>query len=275
MIASPGDVTDERGIVREVLHEWNDIHAAHQSVVFLPIGWETHSSPELGDRPQAQINDRMLEACDLLIGVFWTKLGSPTGDYASGTVEEIERHVDAGKPAMLYFSNQPIPPSALDSAQYNRLSEFRASCMPRGLVESYSSTEEFRSKLSRQLQRCLNDNKYLKNIIRQQEPNIVFAPAVVPARWHDPYGEPVSPDAMELLRAAAKSGDGTVLSIATIGSRSIDVGATSLGKESARDFAIWEGALNDLIQAGLVVRKSADGVVNQLTREGWALVDEI
>jgi hypothetical protein len=36
--------------------------------------------------------------------MFWTKLGTATGVAASGTVEEIDRFVAAGKPAMLYFS---------------------------------------------------------------------------------------------------------------------------------------------------------------------------
>jgi len=79
MIASPGDVNEERNIVRNVLHEWNDIHAAHRSVVFLPIGWDSNSSPELGARPQSQINDRILKACDLLIGIFWTRGMKPSG----------------------------------------------------------------------------------------------------------------------------------------------------------------------------------------------------
>lgn len=43
MIASPGDVDVERGIVREVLAEWNAIHSANQKIVLLPIGRESQS----------------------------------------------------------------------------------------------------------------------------------------------------------------------------------------------------------------------------------------
>lgn len=38
MIASPGDVAEERKIIREVIHEWNDINANASKVVLSPIG---------------------------------------------------------------------------------------------------------------------------------------------------------------------------------------------------------------------------------------------
>jgi hypothetical protein len=104
MIASPGDVREYRTVARDVISEWNHIHSETHKTVMLPVGWDTHSSPELGASPQDLINDRVLEDCDLLIGIFWTRLGSPTTRAPSGTVEEIQRHVRAGKPAMVYFS---------------------------------------------------------------------------------------------------------------------------------------------------------------------------
>ena len=105
MIASPGDVNEYRSYARDILHEWNYIHSVANSVVLMPFGWETHSSPELGATPQDLINDRILEDCDLLLGIFWTRLGTPTGKASSGTVEEIRRHVQAGKPAMVGSEN--------------------------------------------------------------------------------------------------------------------------------------------------------------------------
>lgn len=67
MIASPSDVEDEREIVRRELAEWNTIYSKTQSAVLLPIGWETHSAPELAGRPQEIINDRLLKDADLLV----------------------------------------------------------------------------------------------------------------------------------------------------------------------------------------------------------------
>ncbi|WP_198391594.1 hypothetical protein [Burkholderia ubonensis] len=51
MIASPGDVAAERNIIREILNEWNTVHSEKMKIVLLPVGWETHSSPEMGAPP--------------------------------------------------------------------------------------------------------------------------------------------------------------------------------------------------------------------------------
>ena len=92
MIASPSDVASERSIVREVIYEWNAIHSEKENIVLLPVGWESHSSPEMG-RPQEIINRQTVDKCDLLVGIFGTRIGTDTGEYDSGTIEEIERHI--------------------------------------------------------------------------------------------------------------------------------------------------------------------------------------
>jgi hypothetical protein len=118
LIASPGDVEQERKIVAEVIHEWNDLNAREKSLVLLPLRWETHSSPELGMRPQAVINRQVVDQCDMVVGVFWTRLGTPSGEAASGTVEEIERAGFAGKIIMLYFSNAKVDLETLDLEEF-------------------------------------------------------------------------------------------------------------------------------------------------------------
>ena len=40
MIASPGDVAKERQLIRDVIHEWNAIHAEDRKIVLMPVGWE-------------------------------------------------------------------------------------------------------------------------------------------------------------------------------------------------------------------------------------------
>jgi hypothetical protein len=151
LIASPGDVAKERSVVTEVIQEWNDVNSKNDGLVLLPLRWETHSSPKLGDRPQAIINAQVVDKCDMVIGVFWTKLGTPTGVSASGTVEEIERVVEAGKPVMLYFSRANIDVHSLDLDEIRRLRDFKALVSSTGLVEDYITIDEFKDKLRKQL----------------------------------------------------------------------------------------------------------------------------
>ena len=48
MIASPGDMPEERAAVTEAINEWNAQHAAAERIVLLPVKWETHSTPHHG-----------------------------------------------------------------------------------------------------------------------------------------------------------------------------------------------------------------------------------
>src|SRR5947209_7827360 len=108
LIASPSDLDEEREAAVEAINEWNDLHAANERVVLLPVRWETHTVPESGTRPQGAINQQIVKGSDALIGMFWTKVGTSTGVASSGTIEEIDQFVAAGKPALLYFSKRPI-----------------------------------------------------------------------------------------------------------------------------------------------------------------------
>lgn len=150
-IASPGDVQEERDVICQVLQDWNDRHADEYGYVLQPRRWEKHSTPELGGRPQAILNRQIVDSCDILIGIFWTKLGTPTGESESGTVEEIERAANLSKPVMLYFSGVRIEPDRLDGVEFARLKAFRAQMQTRGLYDSYRSVEEFRDKVTRHI----------------------------------------------------------------------------------------------------------------------------
>ena len=70
------------------------------------------------DRAQEVISRQLLKDCDLLVAAFWTRLGSRTGKSPSGTVEEIEEHLEAGKPAMIYFSSVPVEMGSADPEQW-------------------------------------------------------------------------------------------------------------------------------------------------------------
>jgi len=151
LVASPGDVEEERNAIPEIISEWNNVNAELHNVVLLPIKWETHSAPLMGDRPQGIINNQVVTSCDMAIGVFWTRLGTPTGASESGTAEEIEWFIDNNKPVMLYFSSRELNPSKLDIEQYTALKNFEKKMQKIGLTGSYSTITDFREQLLRQL----------------------------------------------------------------------------------------------------------------------------
>ncbi|ARK09020.1 hypothetical protein A6C57_01095 [Fibrella sp. ES10-3-2-2] len=150
MIASPSDVNDERLLFRDIINEWNAIHSEEKAIVLLPISWETHSSPEIG-RPQGIISDQVLSHADLLVAAFWTRIGTPTGKEISGTVEEINDHIKAGKQAMLYFSNAHVPPSKIDDKQLKAVKKLKKQYEKTSLFNTYDDLGSLRTNFTRHL----------------------------------------------------------------------------------------------------------------------------
>lgn len=268
MIASPGDVASERAIIRDVVYEWNAVNSNSRKIVLLPVGWETHSSPEMGAPAQAIINKQVLDRCDLLVGVFWTRVGTPTERHISGTVEEIEEHISAGKPAMLYFSSQPVVLDTVDMDQVNRLKAFKASCQSRGLYETYDSHGEFKDKFYRQLQLKLNEHPLFKMGGNDaQELEIVESNTSLPA---------LSAEARVLLKEASQDRGGTIMHARYMSGTAIQTnGKNLIPSNERREVAKWEQALEELSLNGLVVARGHKGEMFEITNLGYQIADMI
>lgn len=268
MIASPGDVASERAIVRDVVYEWNAVNSGVRKIVLLPIGWETHSSPEMGASAQQIINRQVLNKCDLLVGVFWTRIGTPTEKHLSGTVEEIEKHIAADKPAMLYFSSQPVAMDTVDLDQVQRLKEFKQSCQSRGLYEGYDSHAEFKEKFYRHLQLKLNEHPLFQvGGVSSDDTTIVESGTKIPD---------LSQEARVLLKEASQDGGGTILHARYIGGTTIQTnGKNLISSTDRREVAKWEGALEELRFYDLVVDRGHKGEVFEITNLGYQIADMI
>lgn len=198
LIASPGDVGEERNVIPEIINEWNAVSAEQAKSILMPVKWESHSAPLLGNRPQAIINEQLVKECDLLVGVFWTRIGTHTGVSVSGTAEEIEQFVAQNKPVMLYFSQSPVDPEKIEIDQFTVLRGFKEKMRVKGLTESYSGIPDFRQKFSRQLAINLN------SILTQAATAIVEKQKLSPESKSSPVIVPSLPDAKISVDATTK-----------------------------------------------------------------------
>jgi hypothetical protein len=267
MIASPGDVQEERNAAREVVYEWNAAHSHSTKIVLQPVGWETHSSPSMGDRPQAIINKQVLRHCDLLLAIFWTRLGTPTGQASSGTVEEIDEHRKQGKPAMVYFSSARVPPESFEAEQYKALMEFKKECQERGLVESFDSHDEFRRKFSRQLATTINEHEYFKKVS-------IPSPRAESASGaqRPPTPSRVSKEAAELLLEASNDPQGCVMRVRDMSGITVQTNRRSFVEEgSPKSRAMWEAAVDELALKTLIKDVGHNGEIYEVTHEGYNL----
>ena len=149
LIASPSDVVVERNIVSACVRDWNSAHFA-SGVHVRDVRWDLDALPAMGVRGQAVINHQLVDDADILIGIFKARIGTPTGISASGTIEEIDRFIAAGKPVMLYFSTGPIPNNH-DPEQFRLLRDYKNQIASRGIYAEFVDENDLRTKVSRNL----------------------------------------------------------------------------------------------------------------------------
>ncbi|MGY1583000.1 hypothetical protein [Streptomyces sp. MN13] len=148
-IASPSDVR-ERKFVREILAEWNANKASERRrLMFQPLGWETHTFPDLRFPGQYQIDQELVDTSDLCISLFWMRIGGSMQGGASGTVHEIERFRNAQKRVMAYFCKSKMSHSDIRTYRddIESLDEFRGALERIGRIDDYRTRSELKVKL--------------------------------------------------------------------------------------------------------------------------------
>jgi hypothetical protein len=166
LIWSPSDLAEEREAATMAINDWNAQHAAAEGIVLLQVKWETHARPQSATRPQEAINTQIVQGCDILIGMFWTKLGTSTGVAESGTVEEINQIVEQRR-KLKTFKDTTYKPALVGT--FARVAELRATLL-RDLTGQVRAMTADRPKARRSK---LGEARQITEIIGlQKQPNI-------------------------------------------------------------------------------------------------------
>jgi hypothetical protein len=128
---------DDLQVVIEAINRWNVIYGLQFGAVVVPIHWTLHSVAEHGERPQGSLNQQLVEGADVVVALFWHRLGSPTGEEESGTIEEIKKAHDAGAYVAILRSTRDFPRDA-DLDQVARLRQFYDDLRRMSLMLEYS-----------------------------------------------------------------------------------------------------------------------------------------
>ncbi|RQW02926.1 NACHT domain-containing protein, partial [candidate division KSB1 bacterium] len=169
VLSSPRDVAEERDIVELVAAELNKGVAADYNVLFEVVRWETDAFPGFHKAgPQGLIDPILdIENCDILIGIFWQRFGTPTRDAGSGTEHEFMKAYESWKQKdspqiMMYFKDAEVRlATAADAEQYRKVHEFREKFPEEGLYWRYGD--------SRQFERLVRN--HLTQFLKHQTPN--------------------------------------------------------------------------------------------------------
>lgn len=147
LISTPSDVQEELESIKNVIDTFNRNVGKYNGVVLLPVHWSKDVFPQSGGRPQSLINSQIVNESDFVISVLWTRFGTPTGEYDSGTEEEIEIMLRKDKQVFLYISKRPVQLDKIDQNQYEKIKNFEEKYKSKALYWAYDSVEDFEKLL--------------------------------------------------------------------------------------------------------------------------------
>lgn len=169
---SPGDVVRERKRLAAVVEELNGRLAFELGFELRLWRWETDASPGLHLKgPQGLIDDAMaLEDADVVVGIFWNRLGTPTQTAKSGTAHELLRAWElwrkTGRPQVfVYFGERKARlKTTSEAAQLLALFEFRDAMPPEQMRWQYGTLHDFEREVRQHL------TSHIMKLARTPEP---------------------------------------------------------------------------------------------------------
>ena len=254
MIVSPSDVEQEREIAIDVLCKWNELNSRFHNIVFSVLGYDINAHADSGQPPQEILNHQLLEQADIIIAIFWTKLGTPTTEYSSGSVEEISKHIHQKKQALIYFCNKSVDPRNLDSEQYKKLQEYKKAIQGSTFYKEFSSENEFERLLNSEIQLIANELEAKQIIVQSQakEPKEQFSEMEI-----------------EVLKVMKEKQHLQFVKM---------LGGTNFGDyfiKNQRQLAEIEEAIDSLEERGLIKATSFNRNLFDLTAAGYRICDQI
>lgn len=160
LISHPSDIKEEVASIKDAINKYNATQGIIDKINILPLEWGYDVYPEFdkeGKGVQEKINNQIVYDSDGVVAIFWHRIGTPTKEHYSGTVEEISYMIKKDKDALVYFCEKRIAPNKIDSEQLNKLEKFKKTYQNQGIYQTYTSVKEFKEKFNHQLVFFINE----------------------------------------------------------------------------------------------------------------------
>ena len=261
MIGCPGDIKEEIDMAMKVINHWTTLHAEQYSTVLLPIHWTTNSYPEHGAHPQTLLNGQLVSKSDMLVGIFGARVGTAIDKSQSGTIEEIEEHIKAGKPVMLFFRRQNDTANT-SASEIEKLQAFKSRIKNSDLYHEYDTPSAFEATFSDALELFLANNWLF-----DPKPKDVSQGSIK-----------LSDEEIEVLKAWVASNEPDAHSANYKGGTVFVLGSLSYDITDGRELVQWREFFNKLERAGFIeeYRKNRQGdPVYQLCTPAYNYIDNL
>ena len=242
-IASPGDAAMEMIIAREVIWEWNSDYAMKRKQVLLPLYREEHA-----ETPS-----------DLLVAFFCAsavKSKSPTRESIGS---EIEHHLHAGCPVLIYFSEARTAIHEADDGPEEELFHLQQRYGSRAIIGAYGDEKEFRAQFTRDLEAIVHSRFKVDGVEPSASPQELSKCAQI-----------LLCEACEDFEAyIGRIKVGTMLKIQANGKQLVDQGDPAAA-------AKWEAAFQELNCGGYIhPAPGFNGQLFQISSKGFAFLKSI
>lgn len=162
-MSSPKDVLAERDVLRKTVAQWNKVHSKKYCIIFDVTGSED-ATPGIDNEAQTVINKQLMAEFDIFVGIYWHRIGTPTGGAASGSVKEFDialakyKDDQNSNSILIYFKTAQIPRYDINPQQIQGVDDLRKRLKNEGvLFGEFEQSSEFSEKLESALSR-LADN---------------------------------------------------------------------------------------------------------------------
>jgi hypothetical protein len=163
-VAYSGEMIDELKLIEEIATEINDTYGGLTNLFFKIETWKKAVAPGVDAYPQNVINRQIEDKYDVVIALFGSKLGTPTKNFRSGTVEELNTAIKGykakGRPKdiFVYFRNELVSIQQIAILQLQEVLEYKAELSLEGVLYSeYKSKEEFSGFIRNHLFKVVRD----------------------------------------------------------------------------------------------------------------------
>ena len=241
-------------IAREVICDWNARHGFEQKQILLPLYGE-------GARDSL--------STDLLVAFFCASQGKPSDHTARDTGTDIEKQLQAGRPALIYFSEARNDFAGINELQEQELSEYKKRYAWRATIDSYGDEKEFRAKFARQLETMVGTHGQFKAD--------ALIPSAVPTSKPEPIvARELSKCAQTLLSEACEDFEAYIGRIKLGNTLKIQANGKQLVNQNDPDAAVmWDAAFQELLSGGFIRESGCNGQLFQISSKGFDFLKSI
>ncbi len=165
-VSCPSDLKNEVDSIRLIIEEINKTSGKENSYTLELLYWKQDTYTQIGDDVQDVINRQLDSEYDIIVSLFWQRIGTPTKRDKSGTIEEINRAIMNKKELLIYFKT--LPPenlNLLDLKGLNRINTYKKTLTKKGILyKEYDSIDSFESLFRINVINLIND-KFITHLV--------------------------------------------------------------------------------------------------------------